>query len=89
MASFSNTTRQPLSELHFQVAVEKSYTLQLRPQSGRDISPLQPNGVHQEMAIDNVDHGKGSSIKLRFRVTYKIGLESKADQGMVPPLGIA
>lgn len=67
----------------------QAYTLQLRPQSGRDISPLQQHGVRQEMLIDGVDAGKGSSVKIRFKVSYRIGGELKEDQGMVPPLGIS
>ncbi|KAJ5468530.1 hypothetical protein N7475_006282 [Penicillium sp. IBT 31633x] len=88
-ASFSNTTSQPIGELHFQVAVEKSYTLQLRPQSGRDIAPQQQNGVQQEMLMDGIDVGKGNSVKIRFKVSYKLGGEAREEQGMVPPLGIA
>lgn len=105
MANFSNNTSQPIGELHFQVAVEKvsftfyvflhtanilqSYKLQLRPQSGRDIAPQQQNGVQQEMLMDGIDVGKGDSVKIRFRVSYKLGGEAREEQGMVPPLGIA
>ncbi|CDM33686.1 hypothetical protein DTO006G1_4439 [Penicillium roqueforti] len=89
VAIFSNTTSQRIGDLHFQVAVEKSYTLQLRPQSGRDIAPQQQNGVQQEMLIDGVDAGKGNSVKIRFKVSYKLGGEAREEQGMVPPLGIA
>ncbi|KAL4760762.1 VHS domain protein [Aspergillus foveolatus] len=89
VAYFSNTTSQPLSDLHFQVAVEKAYTLHLRPQSGRDIAPLQQNGVQQEMLLDGIDMGKGNSVKIRFRVSYRLGSTTTEEQGMVPPLGIA
>lgn len=89
VAIFSNTTSQRIGDLHFQVAVEKSYTLQLRPQSGRDIAPQQQNGVQQEMIIDGIDVGKGNSVKIRFKVSYKLGGEAREEQGMVPPLGIA
>ncbi|BCS24646.1 VHS domain protein [Aspergillus puulaauensis] len=89
VASFSNATSQPLNDLHFQVAVEKAYTLHLRPQSGRDIGPLQANGVQQEMLIDGIDMGKGNAVKIRFRVSYRLGSETKEEQGMVPALGIA
>ncbi|KAL4821673.1 VHS domain-containing protein [Aspergillus spinulosporus] len=89
VAYFSNATSQPLNDLHFQVAVEKAYTLQLRPQSGRDIAPLQQNGVQQEMLLDGIDMGKGNSVKIRFRVSYRLGSETKEEQGMVPALGIA
>ncbi|KAL1968916.1 hypothetical protein VTN77DRAFT_1277 [Rasamsonia byssochlamydoides] len=86
---FSNSTSKDLTELHFQVAVERAYTLQLRPQSGRDIAPLQQHGIRQEMFIDGVDAGKGNSVKIRFKVSYRIGGDLKEDQGMVPPLGIS
>ncbi|KAJ9480441.1 hypothetical protein VN97_g13134 [Penicillium thymicola] len=89
VAIFSNTTSQRIGDLHFQVAVEKSYTLQLRPQSGRDISPQQQNGVQQELLIDGIDVGKGNLVKIRFKVSYKLGSEAHEEQGMVPPLGIA
>ncbi|KAL4956933.1 VHS domain-containing protein [Aspergillus filifer] len=89
VALFSNATSQVINDLHFQVAVEKSYTLHLRPQSGRDITPLQTNGVQQEMLIDGIDMGKGNAVKIRFRVSYRVGAETKEEQGMVPALGIA
>jgi hypothetical protein len=41
------------------------------------------------MLIDGIDLGKGNSVKIRFRVSYRIGNESKEEQGMVPTLGIA
>ncbi|KAL4881430.1 VHS domain-containing protein [Aspergillus karnatakaensis] len=88
VASFSNATNQALSDLHFQVAVEKAYTLHLRPQSGREIAPLQSNGIQQEMLIDGIDLGKGNSVKIRFRVSYKLNNKPKEEQGMVPALGI-
>ncbi|KAF3404597.1 hypothetical protein DPV78_002085, partial [Talaromyces pinophilus] len=89
MALFSNKSSQPLTELHFQVAVERAYHLKLNPQTGRDISPLQSVGVKQEMQIENVDAGKGNSIKIRFKVSYRLGGQAKEEQGMVPPLGIS
>ncbi|KAJ5911439.1 ADP-ribosylation factor-binding protein GGA2 [Penicillium subrubescens] len=88
-AVFSNTTNQPIGELHFQVAVEKSYTLQLHPQSGREVAPQQQYGVKQEMVLDRIDNGKGNSVKIRFKVSYRLGAEAREEQGMVPSLGIA
>ncbi|EED23866.1 VHS domain protein [Talaromyces stipitatus ATCC 10500] len=89
MALFSNKTSQPLTELHFQVAVERAYHLKLQPQTGRDISPLQSVGVKQEMLIENVDAGKGNSVKVRFKVSYRVGGKATEEQGMVPQLGIS
>lgn len=105
VAHFSNATAQTINDLHFQVAVEKvtarpilvatnsnrdqTYTLQLRPQSGREVPPLQQNGVQQEMLLDGIEPGNGNSVKIRFKVSYKAGTEAKEEQGMVPPLGIS
>jgi hypothetical protein len=41
------------------------------------------------MLIDGIDVGKGNSVKIRFKVSYKLGSEAREEQGMVPPLGIA
>lgn len=88
-SSFSNQTMQPMSGLHFQVAVEKAYTLQLRPQTGRDLGPGQRNGIQQEILLSGVPSGKGSSIKMRFKVSYQLNGEPREEQGTVPSLGIA
>ncbi|KAL9109665.1 MAG: hypothetical protein Q9227_005703 [Pyrenula ochraceoflavens] len=89
VATFSNTTPKPISGLHFQLAIEKGYTLQLRPQSGREIAPMGKNAISQEVLLNNVEVGKGSSIKLRYKVSYRVGDESKEEQGSVPSLGIS
>lgn len=89
VSNFSNQTMQSVSGLHFQVAVEKAYSLQLRPQSGRDLSPGQKNGVQQEIMLNGVPPGKGDSIKMRFKVSYQINGKPLEEQGTVPPLGIA
>lgn len=41
------------------------------------------------MQLDGIDPGKGNSVKIRFKVSYQLGGESKEEQGMVPPLGIS
>ncbi|EEQ87885.1 hypothetical protein RJZ56_003856 [Blastomyces dermatitidis] len=89
VVSFSNNTSQPISDLHFQVAIEKAYNLQLTPQSGRNIAPLQQNGVRLEMHLNGIPFGNGNLVKLRYKVSYKLGTEEKEEQGRVPPLGIA
>lgn len=74
------------------MANNQAYHLQLWPQSGRDIAPLQQNGVQQEMLLDGVEAGKGRSVKMRFKVSYKTGVgsvEAREEQGTVPSLGIA
>ena len=41
------------------------------------------------MLIDGIDVGKGNSVKIRFKLSYKLGGEAREEQGMVPSLGIA
>jgi ADP-ribosylation factor-binding protein GGA len=88
-SNFSNQTMQTMSGLHFQVAVEKAYTLQLRPQTGRDIGPGQKNAIQQEILLSGVPPGKGRSVKMRFKVSYQLDGQAREEQGTVPSLGIA
>jgi ADP-ribosylation factor-binding protein GGA len=89
LAAFSNMTFQPISDVHFQVAIEKAYTLQLRPQSGRSLQPNEKSGIKQVIFLPHVDVGKGNAVKMRWRVGYKVGTEAREEQGQVPPLGIS
>lgn len=87
-ASFSNTAPQPITGLHFQVAVEKSYTLQLRPQTSREIPPQKHNAVQQEILLSGVPAGAGGKAKMRFKIAYLVGGQPVEEQGSVPSLGI-
>ena len=87
-ARFSNTTHQRITALHFQVAVEKNYSLQLKPQSGREMSPKSRHAVQQEILLNGVPEGKGNAVKMRFKVSYELSGQPREEQGNVPPLGI-
>ncbi|KAI1863563.1 hypothetical protein JX265_008780 [Neoarthrinium moseri] len=89
--AFSNATPQPVSELHFQLAVTKGYELQLQPQTGRNLSPNQRYGVTQAMQVWHTGDKsrKVESIKLRYRVSYNIGGEAKAEMGDVAEFALA
>ena len=87
-ASFSNTATQPITGLHFQVAVEKSYTLQLRPQTSREVPPQKQNAVQQEILLSGVPAGAGGKAKMRFKIGYSVGGQPVEEQGSVPSLGI-
>lgn len=107
--SFSNNTAQPISELHFQLAVTKvffsasflsvdkllimvkGYELKLNPQSGRSLAPKQSAGVTQAISVFHAGNQteKVKAIKLRWRVSYKVGEETKAEMGEIPEFGIA
>ncbi|KAK8044218.1 hypothetical protein PG993_004242 [Apiospora rasikravindrae] len=89
--AFSNNTAQPVSELHFQLAVTKGYELQLQPQTGRNLQPSQKYGVTQNMQVWHAGDKtkKVETIKLRWRVSYKLGSETKNEMGDVAEFGIA
>ncbi|KAJ9611112.1 ARF-binding protein [Cladophialophora chaetospira] len=87
-ARFSNTTHQRITGLHFQVAVEKSYTLQLKPQSSRELAPKSHHAVQQEIVLNGVPVGKGNQVKMRFKVSFELNGQAQEQQGNVPPLGV-
>ncbi|KAF3013081.1 hypothetical protein G7054_g6336 [Neopestalotiopsis clavispora] len=90
--AFSNTTsNQPISDLHFELAVTKGYELQVQPQTGRNLGPNQRYGVTQTMQVWHAgDRSKKvESIKLRWRVSYKLGTEVKSEVGSIPEFGLA
>ncbi|KAI1644960.1 VHS-domain-containing protein [Daldinia loculata] len=88
---FSNTTAAPISNLHFQLAVTKGFELQLQPQTGRALQPKQTDGVSQSVEVFHAgDRAKKvDSIKLRWRVSYTLGAENKAEMGEIPEFSIA
>ncbi|KAL8812645.1 MAG: hypothetical protein Q9200_000873 [Gallowayella weberi] len=88
LASYSNNTPILITEYTFQVAVSKSYTLQLTPQSGRTLQPKQQNGITQPIEINGVPRGSGNNVKMRWKASYKLGGEMKMEQGEVSSLGI-
>lgn len=89
IAYFSNNTQSPITQLHSQIAVEKAYTLQLRPQSGRDMGPGAQKGIRQEILLTNIPSGAGEKVKLRFKVGFTVGGQPTEEMGMVTGLGIA
>merc|ERR1712000_250119 len=87
-ASFSNTSAQVITGLHFQAAVEKAYSLQMRPQSSRELPAGKQNAVQQEILLSGVPIGAGGKAKMRFKVSYAAGGQPVEEQGSVPSLGI-
>ncbi|CAJ2508549.1 Uu.00g135750.m01.CDS01 [Anthostomella pinea] len=89
--AFSNMTMQPISDLHFQLAVTKGYELQLQPQTGRALQPNQKHGVMQAIQVWHAGDQtkKVASIKLRWRVSYTLGSEVKSEMGDIPEFGVA
>lgn len=89
--AFTNNTPQPVSELHFQLAVTKGYELNLEPQSGRSLLPKQNKGVTQKIVVWRAGDrsNKVESVKLRWRVSYKVGGELKTEMGEIPEFSLA
>ncbi|KAI4596903.1 hypothetical protein KJ359_004813 [Pestalotiopsis sp. 9143b] len=90
--AFSNTTpSQSISDIHFELAVTKGFELQVQPQTGRTLSPNQRYGVTQTMQVWHAgDRSKKvESIKLRWRVSYRLDSETKTEVGSIPEFGLA
>ncbi|KAL2151269.1 hypothetical protein VTH82DRAFT_6367 [Thermothelomyces myriococcoides] len=89
--AFTNNTAQPVTELHFQLAVTKGYELLLDPQSGRTLAPKQSRGITQSIKVRHAGNPtkKVESIKLRWRVSYKVGGELKQEMGEIPEFTVA
>ncbi|KAL6898804.1 VHS domain-containing protein [Trichoderma evansii] len=89
--AFSNNTAQPINELHFQLAVTKGYELQLKPQTGRALSPKQSRGVTQEVDVWHAGNRnqRVESVKLRWRASYKVGEEVKNEMGEIAEFSLA
>ena len=69
----------------------QGYELQLKPQTGRTLEPKQSRGVMQTVEIWHTEDKskKVGSIKLRWKVSYKVGGEQKSEIGDVPEFSIA
>jgi ADP-ribosylation factor-binding protein GGA len=70
------------------MAVEKAYSLQMKTQTSRDMSPGKQDAVQQEILLSGVPHGSGGKVKMRFKVSYVLGGQPQTEQGVVPSLGL-
>ncbi|KAI1267080.1 ADP-ribosylation factor-binding protein GGA2 [Xylariaceae sp. FL1019] len=89
--AFTNTTPQPIDQILFQLAVTKDYVLQLQPQSGRALKPMEQNGVRQAMQVWHAGDKtkKVEGAKMRWRVSYTLGGKEQMETGQVPEFSIA
>ncbi|KAL1602747.1 ARF-binding protein [Paraconiothyrium brasiliense] len=85
----SNNTPQTISDLTFQVAASKGAQLQLEHQSGVTLAPNQRNGITQNIRLNGVQRGSGNNIKMRWKVTYSVGGQSKNEMGEIPSLSVS
>lgn len=72
-------------------ASRQGYELELRPQSGRTLVPKQKHGVTQSIRVWHAGNRakKVETIKLRWRVSYKVAGELRNEMGEIPEFGIA
>ena len=63
--------------------------MQLQPQSGRYLQPRQTAGITQAITLNGVDQGKGETVKLRWKASYKLGSQPVNEQGEISSLGIS
>jgi ADP-ribosylation factor-binding protein GGA len=88
-SNITNNTFSPISELTFQVAVTKTYSLKLEPQSGRELGPKGSRPISQVIRLLGVDVGKGESVRMRWKLSYLMSGERKEEMGEVSGLGIS
>ena len=51
--------------------------------------PKQQDGIRQNVIVDGVPNGKGSTVKMRYKVSYQVDGQALEERGDVPSLGIA
>ncbi|KAI7308281.1 hypothetical protein KC315_g13408, partial [Hortaea werneckii] len=88
-SKISNNTSQPITDLTFQLAVTKGYTLALQPQSSRSLGPNQQNGITQSIRLQGCQRGQGSAVKMRWRASYTLNGQQQNEQGEIAGLGVS
>lgn len=66
----------------------KGYTLALQPQSGRNLTPKQRDGITQQIRVQGHVPGNGKPVKCRWKAAYRLGTELKEEMGEVADLGL-
>ncbi|KAF2752035.1 VHS-domain-containing protein [Sporormia fimetaria CBS 119925] len=85
----SNNTASPVTELTFQSAVSKAYQQEMEPQSDVSLAPNQRNGITQTIRLLGVQRGQGTSVKMRWKVSYRVGAEVREERGEIAGLGVS
>lgn len=67
---FSNTSANAISNLNFLLAVPKTMTLRLQPQTGSFVGSFAQDAVSQESWIDNAMVNVGKALKIKWKATY-------------------
>ena len=69
----------------------QGYEAELKPQSGRVLEPGQTKGVTQHSRVWHAgDRSRRvEGVKMRWRVSYRVGGEARSETGEVPEFGVA
>ncbi|KAL2315042.1 putative ADP-ribosylation factor-binding protein C25H2.16c [Schizosaccharomyces pombe] len=80
LATYTNLSPYDTVEnLQSFIAVPKKYNLVLQPQSGTNLSPLQKDGIYQEMIVTKLLDV--TELPVRFKLTYKVNGRSQEYTG--------
>jgi len=82
----SKFTSQPNRPL---LTIPQGFSLKMEPQTGRTLEPLQEQGISQVIFLNGVEYGNGAAVKMRWKVSYKVGGEPNFEQGEIQALGVA
>jgi ADP-ribosylation factor-binding protein GGA len=66
----------------------QAFSLQLQPQSGRNLSPNQVDGIKQAIRLQGVAPGKGNAVRMRWRASYSVAGQPREESGEVSNLGV-
>ncbi|KAK6516596.1 hypothetical protein TWF506_006497 [Arthrobotrys conoides] len=72
-AKFSSATNEGLKDVTFQLAVTRSLQLKMEHQSGTTLQPHEADGISQMIRIAGVAPGAGGNVKMRWKVSYRVG----------------
>uniref|UniRef100_UPI0001E15E19 ADP-ribosylation factor-binding protein GGA2 n=1 Tax=Saccharomyces cerevisiae TaxID=4932 RepID=UPI0001E15E19 len=69
---FTNLSSSPISNLVFLLAVPKSMSLKLQPQSSNFMIGNAKDGISQEGTIENAPANPSKALKVKWKVNYSV-----------------
>lgn len=68
----------------------QTLALKMEPQSGRYLQARQKDGVTQIIRVTGVPRGGGASVKMRWKVSYRVGSGPlNEEQGVIESLPVS
>lgn len=68
----------------------QTLALKMEPQSGRYLQARQKDGVTQIIRVTGVPRGGGGSVKMRWKVSYRVGSGPlNEEQGVIESLPVS